>query len=169
MTPKVIREIVQASPSCAMLKHEDWPGLEKISALRRFQAEGSMRPISILCGNGGLFLDFEMERGADGAMTGYAFPDMLVDVVRFSQAGERGQGARSVRRPSAAAALRAAAGRRPRRAQICDDETRRDRSATPSARRRADCRRKARAEVDFLLERLARHDPRALVGEAARL
>ena len=24
-------------------------------------------------GNGGLFLDFEMERGADGAMTGYAF------------------------------------------------------------------------------------------------
>ena len=38
-----------------------------------------MRPISILCGNGGLFLDFEMERGADGAMTGYAFPDMLVD------------------------------------------------------------------------------------------
>ena len=30
-----------------------------------------------------LFLDFETERGADGAMTGYAFPDMLVDVVRL--------------------------------------------------------------------------------------
>ena len=30
-----------------------------------------------------------MERGADGAMTGYAFPDMLVDVVRLSKAGER--------------------------------------------------------------------------------
>ena len=89
MTPKVIREIVRENPSCVMLKHEDWPGLEKISALRAFQAEGSMRPVSILCGNGGLFLDFEMERGADGAMTGYAFPDMLVDVVRFSAAGER--------------------------------------------------------------------------------
>ena len=25
------------SPSCVMLKHEDWPGLEKISALRGFQ------------------------------------------------------------------------------------------------------------------------------------
>ncbi len=36
-----------------------------------------------------LFLDFEMERGADGAMTGYAFPDMLVDVVRLSKAGQR--------------------------------------------------------------------------------
>ena len=30
-----------------------------------------------------------MERGADGAMTGYAFPDMLADVVRLSKAGER--------------------------------------------------------------------------------
>jgi len=56
-----------------MLKHEDWPGLEKISTLRNFQKDGSLRELSILVGNGGLFLDFEMERGADGAMTGYAF------------------------------------------------------------------------------------------------
>ena len=66
MTPAVIRRIVSENPSCVMLKHEDWPGLEKISGLRGFQADGTMRPISILCGNGGLFLDFEMERGADG-------------------------------------------------------------------------------------------------------
>ncbi|WP_441281115.1 dihydrodipicolinate synthase family protein [Tardiphaga sp. 862_B3_N1_1] len=89
MTPKVIRQIVQENPSCVMLKHEDWPGLEKISTLRAFQAEGSLRPISILTGNGGLFLDFEMERGADGAMTGYAFPDMLVELVKLHKAGKR--------------------------------------------------------------------------------
>jgi 4-hydroxy-tetrahydrodipicolinate synthase len=89
MTPKVIRQIVQENPSCIMLKHEDWPGLEKISTLRAFQAEGSLRPISILTGNGGLFLDFEMERGADGAMTGYAFPDMLVELVKLQKAGKR--------------------------------------------------------------------------------
>ena len=89
MTPKVIRQIVQENPSCVMLKHEDWPGLEKISALRRFQADGSLRPLSILTGNGGLFLDFEMERGADGAMTGYAFPELLIDVVRLQKAGGR--------------------------------------------------------------------------------
>src|SRR5215212_10353531 len=65
MTPGVIRRIVAENASCAMLKHEDWPGLEKISALRAFEKDGSMRPISILTGNGGLFLDFEMERGAD--------------------------------------------------------------------------------------------------------
>ena len=89
MTPGVIRRIIQDCPSCVMLKHEDWPGLDKISILRGFQKEGSMRPISILTGNGALFLDFEMERGADGAMTGYAFVDMLVDVVRLSKEGQR--------------------------------------------------------------------------------
>ncbi|NEV79930.1 dihydrodipicolinate synthase family protein [Rhodopseudomonas sp. BR0C11] len=89
MTPKVIRQIVMDSASCVMLKHEDWPGLEKITTLRGFQEDGSLRPLSILCGNGGLFLDFEMERGADGAMTGYCFPDMLVDVVKLSKAGQR--------------------------------------------------------------------------------
>jgi len=40
MTPKVIRTIVQNHPSCVMLKHEDWPGLEKISTLRAFEADG---------------------------------------------------------------------------------------------------------------------------------
>jgi 4-hydroxy-tetrahydrodipicolinate synthase len=32
--------------------------------------------------------NFEVERGADGAMTGYAFPDMLVDVVRLQAEGQ---------------------------------------------------------------------------------
>ena len=85
----MIRKIVMDNPSCVMLKHEDWPGLEKISALRGFQKDGSLRPLSILTGNGGLFLDFEMERGADGAMTGYAFPELLIDVVRLSKEGQR--------------------------------------------------------------------------------
>ena len=89
MTPEVIRRIVQENESCVMLKHEDWPGLEKITKLREFEREGSMRRISILTGNGGLFLDFEVARGADGANTGYAFPEMLVDVVRLRAAGRR--------------------------------------------------------------------------------
>jgi len=61
----------------------------KISALRELEREGSMRHISILCGNGGLFLDLEVERGADGAMTGYVFPDMLVEFMRLMRAGDR--------------------------------------------------------------------------------
>jgi 4-hydroxy-tetrahydrodipicolinate synthase len=88
MSPSVIRRIITTVGSAAMLKHEQWPGLEKLSAIRAFERDG-MRRVPILVGNGGLFVDFEMERGADGAMTGYAFPDMLVEVIRLSRAGQR--------------------------------------------------------------------------------
>lgn len=160
MTPGVIRRIVQDNPSAVMLKHEDWPGLEKISTLRRFEADGSMRRISILCGNGGLFLDFEMERGADGAMTGYAFPDMLADVVRLSQAGERDAAhdlfdahlplVRYEQQPGIGLAARKYVLRR--RGILASDAQRKP-AASLSAT--------ARAEIDYLLARLARHDPRA--------
>jgi len=89
MTPAVIRRIAQDNPSCVMLKHEDWPGLEKISQLRTWEREGAMRHLAILIGNNALFLDFEMERGADGANTGYAYPEMLVQLVKLIKSGER--------------------------------------------------------------------------------
>jgi 4-hydroxy-tetrahydrodipicolinate synthase len=86
MSVPVIRRIVNELPSCVCLKHEDWPGLDKISALR---VPGALdRRISILCGNGGMFLPEEMARGADGAMTGFAYPEMMVDVVAHMQAGQ---------------------------------------------------------------------------------
>lgn len=89
MTPHVIARIISDNESCVMLKHEDWPGLEKITALRKAESDGRLRHVSILTGNGGLFLDFEMERGADGAMTGYAFPELLVRVVAMQKSGQR--------------------------------------------------------------------------------
>ena len=85
--PKVILRIVEALPSCVMLKHEDWPGLAKITALRAASDRGARR-ISILTGNGGLFLPEELERGADGAMTGFAYPEMMVGVVKAFRAGD---------------------------------------------------------------------------------
>jgi 4-hydroxy-tetrahydrodipicolinate synthase len=160
MTPAVIRRIVTDNPSCVMLKHEDWPGLEKISALRRFQAEGSLRPLSILCGNGGLFLDFEMERGADGAMTGYAFPDMLVDVVRLQKAGRRDAAhdlfdahlplLRYEQQPGVGLAVRKYV--MMRRGILASDAQRKPGSALSG---------EAKAEVEYLLRRLARQDARA--------
>jgi 4-hydroxy-tetrahydrodipicolinate synthase len=77
---KVILKIVEDCPTCVMLKHEDWPGLDKISTLRAASDAGARR-ISILCGNGGLYLLEEMLRGADGAMTGFAYPEMMAQVV----------------------------------------------------------------------------------------
>ncbi|MDH2328947.1 dihydrodipicolinate synthase family protein [Cereibacter sp. SYSU M97828] len=78
--------IVEGVPSIAMLKHEDWPGLAKISALRKAEA-GGRRRISILTGNGGIFLPEEMVRGADGAMTGFSYPEMMVGVCRLMAEG----------------------------------------------------------------------------------
>jgi 4-hydroxy-tetrahydrodipicolinate synthase len=152
---------VEELPSCCMLKHEDWPGLEKITTLRKFEAEG-MRHLPILTGNNGLFLDYEMERGANGANTGYAFPDMLADVVRLSQAGQREEAhdlfdahlplLRYEQQPGVGLSVRkyilmkrglmtSAAQRKP---------------AAPFTKL-------AQQEVDHLLKRLAKHDKRAQV------
>ncbi len=87
MSTDVILKIVADCPSCVMLKHEDWPGLEKISALRAASDQGARR-ISILCGNGGLYLLEEMLRGADGAMTGFGYPEMMAQVIAAFQGGE---------------------------------------------------------------------------------
>ena len=84
---KVILQVVEDCPTCVMLKHEDWPGLEKISALRK-ASDADARRISILCGNGGLFLLEEMLRGADGAMTGFAYPEMMAQVVAAHRGGD---------------------------------------------------------------------------------
>jgi 4-hydroxy-tetrahydrodipicolinate synthase len=91
MTPDVLRRIVSENPSCVMLKIEDWPSLEKITSLRQLEKNGAMRRVSVLTGNGAIFVDYELERGSDGAMTGYAFPDMLVALVKLSSSGARDQ------------------------------------------------------------------------------
>jgi 4-hydroxy-tetrahydrodipicolinate synthase len=160
MTPGVIRRIVSENASCVMLKHEDWPGLEKISTLRGFEADGSMRHISILCGNGGLFLDFETERGADGAMTGYCFPDMLVDVVRLNASGQRDAAhdlfdahlplIRYEQQPGAGLAVRKYV---LMRRGILASDAQREPAVSLSAR--------AKAEIDYLLSRIAKTDKRA--------
>jgi 4-hydroxy-tetrahydrodipicolinate synthase len=88
ISPSVILKIVEDLPTCVMLKHEDWPGLEKISTLRKASDAGARR-ISILCGNGGMFLLEEMLRGADGAMTGFGYPEMMSQVVTAFNAGDQ--------------------------------------------------------------------------------
>jgi 4-hydroxy-tetrahydrodipicolinate synthase len=89
MSAGVILRILKNSPTCVMLKHEDWPGLAKLSAIRAASDKGELRRVSILTGNGGgLFLPEELTRGADGAMTGFAYPEMMVDVVAAHARGD---------------------------------------------------------------------------------
>jgi 4-hydroxy-tetrahydrodipicolinate synthase len=91
MATPVILRIIKALPTCVMLKHEDWPGpgLAKLAAIRAASARDGLRRVSILAGNGGgLLLPEELARGADGAMTGFAYPEMMVGVCAAHAAGE---------------------------------------------------------------------------------
>lgn len=160
IAPKVIKRIVDTHPNCVMLKHEDWPGLEKISTLRTYEIIENMRRISILTGNGGLFLDFETERGADGAMTGYAFPEMLAELITLQAEGERDRAhnlfdahlplLRYEQQPGLGLAVRKYILQR--RGAIASAAQRQPASTLTAS---------AQAEVDYLLTRLAERDPRA--------
>jgi 4-hydroxy-tetrahydrodipicolinate synthase len=160
MSVGVVAKIISNHPSCLMLKHEDWPGLEKISKLRAMQKAGDLRPFSILCGNGGMFLDFEPERGADGAMTGYGFPDMLTELVDLFAAGKRDAAhdlfdahlplIRYEQQLGIGLAVRKYVLKR--RGVITSDAQRKPGLALSET---------ARAEVDYLIARLAQRDKRA--------
>jgi 4-hydroxy-tetrahydrodipicolinate synthase len=162
MTAGVIRRIAMAHENCVMLKAEDWPGLEKITTLRGFQKDGSLKPLSIMVANGGLFLDFEMERGADGSNTGYAFPEMLIAVVAAIKAGERDRAhdlfdahlplVRYEQQPGVGLATRKYV--MMRRGLIASDAQRKPGAGLSAA---------AKAEIEYMLARLAKTDPLAAV------
>lgn len=89
MSASLINRLFADFRSLKMLKHEEAPGLRKLSKVRAADKDGSrQRRISILVGNGGIHLPQELARGADGAMTGFAFPEMLVEVCRRFAAGD---------------------------------------------------------------------------------
>jgi Dihydrodipicolinate synthase/N-acetylneuraminate lyase len=160
MSAGVVAKVISNHPSCLMLKHEDWPGLEKISRLRAMQKAGELRPFSILCGNGGMFLDFEPERGADGAMTGYGFPDMLSELINLFAEGKRDEAhdlfdahlplIRYEQQLGIGLAVRKHVLKR--RGVITSDAQRKPGMALTET---------ARAEVDYLLQRLGKRDRRA--------
>ena len=89
MSATLLNRLFADFPSLKMLKHEEAPGLRKLSKVRAAEKSGARsRRISILVGNGGIHLMQELLRGADGAMTGFAFPEMLVGVCRKFFAGD---------------------------------------------------------------------------------
>ena len=71
-----------------MFKHEDCPGLKKLTAVRQACDSKAHRRIAIFVGNGGLYVPQELHRGADGMMTGFAFPEALVEVFELFQKGQ---------------------------------------------------------------------------------
>lgn len=84
-TPLIARMIAEYA-DMVMLKHEDWPGNNKITRLREAERRGGRR-VSILIGNGGAHYSQLLARGVDGAMTGFAYPDLLVRTHDLFKAG----------------------------------------------------------------------------------
>jgi 4-hydroxy-tetrahydrodipicolinate synthase len=72
---------------CRYLKLEETPTLPKITAVRR----NATSTVGIFGGLGGVYLYEEMLRGADGIMTGFGFPQVLVRTYELFSAGDRKQ------------------------------------------------------------------------------
>jgi 4-hydroxy-tetrahydrodipicolinate synthase len=82
--PFLIR-LLNEIEGCRYLKLEETPTLPKISAVRG----GVTTPVGVFGGLGGLYLYEELLRGADGIMTGFGFPQVLVRTYELFTAGER--------------------------------------------------------------------------------
>jgi 4-hydroxy-tetrahydrodipicolinate synthase len=88
LSASLFTRIATACPTVAVLKMEDNPGLDKITALREAEARGDQRRVAIVVGNGGLLLPQGLARGADGVMTGFGYPEMLVEVYERCGRGD---------------------------------------------------------------------------------
>jgi 4-hydroxy-tetrahydrodipicolinate synthase len=81
--PSILR-LIESFPQIKVVKEEDLPSLEKITQLRARQG----RRVSIMTGNNGLYLPYEMARGIDGPMAGFSHPEMLSGVYRLFVKGD---------------------------------------------------------------------------------
>jgi 4-hydroxy-tetrahydrodipicolinate synthase len=88
MSVRVLSQLLMRHPSIKVVKHEEASSLRKITTLRVQEGNGERERVSILVGNSGIHLPQELHRGADGANTGVAFPEMLVEVCRRFAKGE---------------------------------------------------------------------------------
>jgi 4-hydroxy-tetrahydrodipicolinate synthase len=84
MEPALLARIAREVPAARTIKLEDPPTPFKTSRILE-QMRGMS--LAIFGGLGGVFLLEELTAGAAGAMTGFAFPAILVKVVTLFQAG----------------------------------------------------------------------------------
>jgi len=84
MEASLLARIAREVPSARTIKLEDPPTPLKTTRILE-QTKGV--EVSVLGGLGGVFLLEELLAGAAGAMTGFAYPEILVEVVRSFRSG----------------------------------------------------------------------------------
>jgi 4-hydroxy-tetrahydrodipicolinate synthase len=90
METALLVRIAREIPAARTIKLEDPPTPYKTARILE-KAEGL--ELSILGGLGGVYLYEELLAGAAGAMTGFAYPEILVGVVRLFRGGKRDEAA----------------------------------------------------------------------------
>jgi 4-hydroxy-tetrahydrodipicolinate synthase len=86
MEPSLLARIAKEIPTARTIKLEDPPTPFKTA--RILEAAGETR-VQIFGGLGGVFLLEELISGATGAMTGFAFPEILARIMKHWNAGEK--------------------------------------------------------------------------------
>lgn len=84
MEPWLLARIAREIPRARTIKLEDPPTPYKTARI----LEQSEFPVRIFGGLGGVFLLEELLAGATGAMTGFAFPEILVKIVSLYRSGQ---------------------------------------------------------------------------------
>lgn len=90
MSVQLIAALGAEAATCRTLKLEDEPSPPKVAAVRAAEPR-----IAILGGLGAIMLLEELRAGAAGTMTGFGFPEVLIEIVTRFRAGDE-DGARDV-------------------------------------------------------------------------
>jgi 4-hydroxy-tetrahydrodipicolinate synthase len=85
MSTGLISRILRAVPSVGCVKEEAVPTAPKIRQLREDFTE---RRVPILSGLGALYAPFDLEAGADGFNTGFAFPEVMQALVTAARSAD---------------------------------------------------------------------------------
>jgi 4-hydroxy-tetrahydrodipicolinate synthase len=83
MTSEFLAALAAESTACRVVKLEEEPSPPKVRRLRAANPD-----IVVLGGLGGMMLLEELRAGAAGTMTGFGYPEILVDIVRRWFAGD---------------------------------------------------------------------------------
>jgi 4-hydroxy-tetrahydrodipicolinate synthase len=89
LSPALVAKLHAELERVEVIKLEEPPSAVKVSALRNLGSD-----IGIVGGLGGMFFYEELERGADGMMTGFSYPELLVAIYQAYAQGNTKEAAR---------------------------------------------------------------------------
>jgi 4-hydroxy-tetrahydrodipicolinate synthase len=84
LSPRAMADLVEAVPAITTIKLEDAPTPQRFAQTLALTGDR----VSIVGGVGGMYLLDELRRGGSGAMTGFAFPEVLLAIWRAWERGD---------------------------------------------------------------------------------